>query len=749
MKVRGEEIGTILFVSAVRGSTRIALLVCLVLLLVSVHIPNATAQTQIMLVATKNAYVDSLNPNTPEDWRRNGLQVANESSQAPQPPHASIVLLQFDIASLQGKKIVSANLQLVVWRGCCGNMQIVVDIGSGDFDEGTVTWNTMLGMSSGPPIAWVTLSGSMIGGPPVLIPITGALQQSLQAGSKFVTFTIYADNQNSTTHQTYAFVNREDTYGNAPQLVVKAPASSTGEHSQEDLVSNGNFANGLANWTEGVLNSGSFSGYPHFGTEVDPSVGFTSAYIDVPGGAFAYLDSNLFYLPTIGTLSLTMWGHKDPVILGVQVVVQGGPTYVLASFDPPKTQLGQNPVTKQYPLLNNVAGQTIAIRLACRSEPQYATGTFCDYANVVVTSGSAPLITPQNVTSNSVNISSASSHTKGVTPLIQTLQLPPSGFGLGTLIVVAGLTSAYVIYSRRTRNRKKTIAKLSDTNAENLMIGYEFIPDTSPNDSMRVLESIRGGEGHVFVCANKRGEKFALKTFRYLEDPFDHRKMEKRFYNEAALWVGLGRHPNIVRAISFGKMSDSPYLLLEFVEGGNLRQPISDRRIDTQRALGIARDVSSGLMYSHSQGVVHGDIKPENVLLDRNGRAKVTDFGVSRLSGVTGNVTLSTEAIGTLAYMSPEQLFSEGEIDERSDIYSFGILLYEMLTFRNPLRSETLTEAVAVRRRNRLAPPSSLQKGIPHEIDRLVMACMRRQPEERPHHFGEVLAVLEKYARLT
>ena len=566
------------------------------LLVAFTHVPRALTQTQIALVAVKNAYVDSLNPNTPYDWRANGLQVANESGQSGQfPPHASIALLQFDISSLQGQEIVSANLRLVVWRGCCGNMPIVVELRSSDFDEQTVTYNTIIYTPLTLPVAALsTISSAMIGGPAILIPITGALLQTLQSGSKFMTLTIYADNPNDSTKLQYAFVNREDTYGNAPQLLVNAP---------------------LAN----LQQTG----------------------------------------PTSSTSS-----HPPTVTTSVQTQLEGT---MFTSME--------------------------------------------------------------------------------------------SKFGVGALSVAVVLTSVYVLRlktkkgreegrKKKRKTKERSIRKLSDITAESLRLGFEFIPDTSLNDPMRVVDSIRGGEGRVYVCENRNGEKFALKTFNYIEDPADYKRIEKRFYNEAALWVGLGRHPNIVRALSFGKMSDSPYLLLEFVEGENLRRFITNERCDTPRATEIMKDVCSGLMYAHSQGVVHGDIKPENILLDKYGRAKVTDFGVSRISGDTSS-TLSLQATGTLAYMSPEQFFSEGEIDERSDIYSFGIVLYEMLTHKNPLRAETFNEAVAARQFRNLAPPSSLQKGIPREIDRLVLACTKRNPKERLHHFGEVFGVLEIYTSNT
>jgi serine/threonine-protein kinase len=285
---------------------------------------------------------------------------------------------------------------------------------------------------------------------------------------------------------------------------------------------------------------------------------------------------------------------------------------------------------------------------------------------------------------------------------------------------------------------------MSEVTADSLRPGFEFIPDTSPNDRMRVLELIQGGQGKIIVVANTNGDRFAVKTVKYPEDLNDYKKCEKRFYREALLWVGLGKHPNIVRALSFGKMSDDPYLLLEFVDGVNLRKLITSRQLSLKRSLQIGKDVCSGLMYAHSQEVVHGDIKPENILIDRSGRAKVTDFGLSRVLGETG--ALSVDIIGTLSYMSPEQLFSESEIDERSDIYSFGIVFHEMLTYNNPFRAGTVKEVLSAHEHGEIVVPSSLQVGIPREIDRLVLRCVKRNPSERFRNFGELVAIFEKYS---
>jgi len=154
----------------------------------------------------------------------------------------------------------------------------------------------------------------------------------------------------------------------------------------ENLVHNGDFSAGLAHWSPGILNAGSIPGYPRWGTYVYPTRGNPSAFLDVPGGAFAYLDSDFFFMPNAGTLKVTLWGNHDPVVLGVQVKIEGGPVYVLDSLEPPRTEMGQTPVTKQYLLGDNVAGRSIAVRFVCRSEPSFLVGTLCNYDDVFVSS---------------------------------------------------------------------------------------------------------------------------------------------------------------------------------------------------------------------------------------------------------------------------------------------------------------------------------------------------------------------------
>jgi len=153
----------------------------------------------------------------------------------------------------------------------------------------------------------------------------------------------------------------------------------------QNLVQNGDFSNGLAYWNPGILDSGSIPGYPKWGTYVYPFKGDPSAFLDVPGGAFAYLDSDPFFMPDVGFVQITFWGNRDPVVLGVQLKVEGGSIYVLDSVEPPRTEFGQTPVTKEYVLGTNVAGRNVAIRFVCRSYPSSLVGAFCNYDDIHVT----------------------------------------------------------------------------------------------------------------------------------------------------------------------------------------------------------------------------------------------------------------------------------------------------------------------------------------------------------------------------
>jgi serine/threonine protein kinase len=189
-----------------------------------------------------------------------------------------------------------------------------------------------------------------------------------------------------------------------------------------------------------------------------------------------------------------------------------------------------------------------------------------------------------------------------------------------------------------------------------------------------------------------------------------------RFDREARALAGLS-HPNIVRLHDYGVEQGLMFLVMEFVEGVSLRQLLRERKIASSQALAIAVELCKALEFAHKERVIHRDIKPDNVLLDRAGRTKLTDFGLAlRIDADTGRVTQTNFAVGTPHYMAPEQLERPEELDHRVDVYSLGVLLYEMLTRELPI--------------GRFPLPST-RAAIDPALDEIVCRCLEKDPDAR------------------
>ena len=262
---------------------------------------------------------------------------------------------------------------------------------------------------------------------------------------------------------------------------------------------------------------------------------------------------------------------------------------------------------------------------------------------------------------------------------------------------------------------------------------------------LEILELIgHGGMGAVFKARQPKLDR--LVALKLLPASLAERDaaFAGRFEREGRLLARL-HHPNIVAVHDSGTAGGFFYLLMEFVEGVNLRQAMRSRRFTPAQALAIVPHICDALQFAHEEGVLHRDIKPENILLDAKGRVKLADFGIAKLVGDgTGGthtthdsheshpgLTHSGSTLGTPSYMAPEQRDTPGAVDHRADIYSLGVVFYELLTGELPV--------------GKFAPPSTLSAADPR-VDAIVQQALEKERERRQSSAGEVKTQVEAMA---
>jgi class 3 adenylate cyclase len=213
----------------------------------------------------------------------------------------------------------------------------------------------------------------------------------------------------------------------------------------------------------------------------------------------------------------------------------------------------------------------------------------------------------------------------------------------------------------------------------------------------------------------------------------------RRARREAEAMAKLGEHPNIVNVYDFGEDSGQLYLISQYMAGGDLSGLLSDaadQRLAVDEVVRIGGDIAGGLAHAHAQGVVHRDVKPQNVWLAPDGTAKIGDFGLAVAEGAT-RVTAVGTVIGTVAYMAPEQALGRGA-DARSDIYSLGALLYELVCGITPFAGDSATAVVSQHVSTAPIPPSGHRPGVPAALDQLLLRMLAKSPEARPQQAAEV-----------
>jgi serine/threonine-protein kinase len=252
-----------------------------------------------------------------------------------------------------------------------------------------------------------------------------------------------------------------------------------------------------------------------------------------------------------------------------------------------------------------------------------------------------------------------------------------------------------------------------------------------------------GGMANVYLAEDQElGRRVAIKILndRHANDD----QFVERFRREAKSAASLS-HPNIVSIYDRGEAEGTYYIAMEHLDGRNLKELIVARGPAPVRiAIEYTRQILGALGFAHRHEIVHRDVKPHNVLVDGDGRLKVTDFGIARAGA--SQMTETGSIVGTAQYLSPEQARG-GQIDQRSDLYSVGVVLYELLTGAVPFTGDSPVEIAMKHLSTTPSPPSALRPDIPHDLDLVVMRALAKDPDDRYQTADEMDADLERVAR--
>ena len=270
-------------------------------------------------------------------------------------------------------------------------------------------------------------------------------------------------------------------------------------------------------------------------------------------------------------------------------------------------------------------------------------------------------------------------------------------------------------------------------------IGSGFEPP-SPEElvplfpQLEILELLgKGGMGAVYKARQRGLDR--LVAVKILPSEIGHdATFSERFAREARALAKFS-HPGIVAVYDFGQAGGLCYIVMEYVDGANLRQTIQAGGLTSHETLAIVTQICEALQFAHDEGIVHRDIKPENILIDKRGRVKIADFGLAKLLGQAPcdqSLTGKQQVMGTLRYMAPEQCQGSREVDHRADIYSLGVVFYELLTGELPI--------------GRFAPPSQ-KVHVDVRLDEVVLRTLETDPGRRYQHASDVRIEVESIGR--
>jgi len=260
----------------------------------------------------------------------------------------------------------------------------------------------------------------------------------------------------------------------------------------------------------------------------------------------------------------------------------------------------------------------------------------------------------------------------------------------------------------------------------------------------KILEKLgEGGTGVVYKAEDTKLKRTVALKFLAAQ-AFGSKEEKTRFVREAQAAATL-LHPHVATIFDLEQAEGRNFIVMEFIDGKSLKERIASSPLKLDEALDLAIQTAEGLHAAYEKGIVHRDIKSANIMMTSKGEAKITDFGLAKLTGRT-QLTKSGTTLGTIAYMSPEQLQGES-VDRRTDIWSLGVVIYEMLTGRLPFKGE-YDQAVAYLILNQDPEPiTGLRTGVPMELERLVNKALAKNPQERYQHVSDLQVDLKRLQR--
>ena len=239
-----------------------------------------------------------------------------------------------------------------------------------------------------------------------------------------------------------------------------------------------------------------------------------------------------------------------------------------------------------------------------------------------------------------------------------------------------------------------------------------------------------GGMANVYRGTDlKTGNRIAVKVLK--EEFLDNEELVRRFKNESKA-ISILSHPNIVKVYDVSVTDKLQYIVMEYIDGITLKQYIEQQgEIKWREALYFTVQILRALQHAHEKGIIHRDIKPQNIMLLEDGTIKVTDFGIARFSQAETQ-TMTDKAIGSVHYIAPEQARG-GYINDKADIYSVGVMLYEMLTGQLPFVADNAVSVAIMQMQAEPTPPSRINPSIPKGLEEITMHAMEKNPAQPEH----------------